>query len=238
MEGDRAAHETTWRALDERYDGTGPCGVLTFLDTPDPQAEWSDPRTLHAGYADDGRQARVAYFSAAVSRRIPGWPPAADAPFRVLPFASSGVTPDQVIAMWLHEAVVDDAEARRRVDEVQVVAVDAGGAPVGVASRFLAHDPQLRMDLFDVRVFVASTHRRSAAATALAVDARDLLQAAFVGGRDTRGAGIRMVIQNEHLRAFLPEPVWRQTQTVLIAEDGRGHHVRVFYFPGARAPLG
>ena len=201
---------------------------------PDPRAEWADPRTLYAGYAADGRQARVAYFRGAVTRPRGGSPPGArDA--RVIAFAGSGVSPDAIVDLWLREGVLDEEEARRRVDEVQAVAVDRAGTPVGVCTRFLHHNPQLRMDLWYIRVFVVAAHRESAVAGTLAVHARDAAQADFVSGRDTRGAGLAIEVQSAVLQT-LEAPVWRETQVVLVAHPAGGFPVRVFFFPGAQAP--
>ena len=69
-----------------------------------------------------------------------------------------------------------------------------------MSTRFLERNEQLGMDLWYMRVFVAAAHRTSNAATALAVGSRDHLQAAFLEGRDTRGAGMAMVVQSEILK--------------------------------------
>ncbi len=91
------------------------------------------------------------------------------------------------------------------------------------------------MDLWHIRVFVAAAHRESAVAGTLAVGARDALQADFVAGRDTRGAGMAIVVQSAVLQT-LAAPVWRETQVVLIDDPEGGFPVRVFFFPGAQAP--
>jgi hypothetical protein len=59
----------TYNALAPEYDGSPgiPIGLCVLLSTPEerqrrPALEWSDPRTIYAGYLRDGRQARIAYF--------------------------------------------------------------------------------------------------------------------------------------------------------------------------------
>ncbi len=58
----KAAHG----ALNARYDGSGPIGLLVlagealYRDRPD--ALWRDPQLVYAGYTDDGRQLRLGYF--------------------------------------------------------------------------------------------------------------------------------------------------------------------------------
>lgn len=50
--------------------GDGPVGLCLLVDDPGerrrrPQAEWSGPRLLYAGYLPGGRQVRIAYFDGA-----------------------------------------------------------------------------------------------------------------------------------------------------------------------------
>jgi hypothetical protein len=62
---------TAFRALDVEFDpdAGGPIGLCLLLDAAQarerPEAEWTDPRMLYAGYLADGRQVRVAYFTGA-----------------------------------------------------------------------------------------------------------------------------------------------------------------------------
>ena len=171
----RDVHAATWRALDADYAGTGPEGLLAIPADADPALEWSDPRTLFAGFTEHGREARIAPFTAARTTPLPGWPPA-DPSYRVLPYAEQDVvTADDVVALWLREGILNEAEARRRVEEVLLVAVDHDGGLVGVSTSYLQRNAQLRLDLHHVRAFVAAAHRRSTAATALAVGAREHL---------------------------------------------------------------
>ena len=60
-----------FRMLDDEYDpeAGGPVGLLAPLGAAQaarrPEAQWDDPRFLHAGFLADGRQARIAYFAGA-----------------------------------------------------------------------------------------------------------------------------------------------------------------------------
>jgi hypothetical protein len=63
----------TFNALDAEFDGRAgsPIGLCVLIaDAAErrrrPEAEWSDPRMIYAGYLDDGRQVRIAYFEDAV----------------------------------------------------------------------------------------------------------------------------------------------------------------------------
>ena len=62
----------TFDALAAEFDGASGSPVgLCVLAGPDlrrqrPEAEWTDPRMLYAGYSPEGLQVRVAYFDGAV----------------------------------------------------------------------------------------------------------------------------------------------------------------------------
>jgi hypothetical protein len=64
---------STFNALAAEFDGRpgSPIGLCVLIaDAAErhrrPEAEWSDPRMIYAGYLDDGRQVRLAYFEGAV----------------------------------------------------------------------------------------------------------------------------------------------------------------------------
>ena len=59
-------------ALAEKFDpeAGGPVGLCVVISDRDemkrrPEAEWTDPRLLYAGYTPDGRQVRIGYFPGA-----------------------------------------------------------------------------------------------------------------------------------------------------------------------------
>src|SRR5215210_1483503 len=68
----RAMHRAAFQALESEFDPDrgGPIGLCAAIGDRAtmkryPEAEWSDPRTLYAGYLPDGGQVRVAYFAGA-----------------------------------------------------------------------------------------------------------------------------------------------------------------------------
>jgi hypothetical protein len=63
---------TAFRALDAAYvpDGDEPVGLCLLVGDREelrrrPEAEWTDPRLVYAGYLPDGRQVRIGYFAGA-----------------------------------------------------------------------------------------------------------------------------------------------------------------------------
>jgi hypothetical protein len=235
-----AMFEAAYREFDAEYDGAPeePIGICLALEERErlarPEAEWPDPRTIYAGYFPDGRQVRLAYFTAA--RSVSHEPPA-ESDYRVVAFAEQDtIGPDDVIALWTTEAGLPEAEARRRVDEMLLVAIDDQDRIAGVTTRYLQRNQQLRMDLWHIRAYAAEAHRKSSIATLLAVLGRENLEQRFVSGRDTRAAGLLYEVESELLKRLFPNALWKPADVLYIGDNEQGAHVRVHYFAGALAP--
>lgn len=140
-----------------------------------------------------------------------------------------------IIDLWTREGTVSPGTAARRVHDVLFVCVDERDGPVAVGSAYLQRNLQLRMDLWYYRTFTAREHRMSNAGLLLALRSRDLLEQRYVDGRDTRGAGLAYEVQNAGLRTQ-GDPQWFPIGITFLGENEQGDHLRVRYFPGARAP--
>lgn len=247
--------EAAFATLEEEFDpaAVGPIGVCLIVSDPAvmegrPEAVWPDTQLTFAGYLDDGQQLRIRYFEgAAIGPGFPDSPALSDTVldppledrYRIEALDDSAVvTPEDVLTLWRSEEAMPEAEARRRLDEVELVAVDEAEELVGIASAYLQHNPQLRLELWFGRVFVASAHRHSNLGRVLMMRGREYLEQRFTSGEDTRGAGIVMEIENEGLKRYFNKGLWRAAHihSTFIGENDRGDHVRVYYFPGAQVP--
>jgi hypothetical protein len=240
----------TFNALEAEFDPApgSPLGLCVLVGDPDerrrhPQAEWSDPHLLYAGYLADGRQVRIAYFDGAVITsdrsfmREPGEARPLPEGYRIAPYAEQDAVGRQdVVELWTSEAGLARAEAERRVPEILLVATDPENRLVGVSTAYQQRNRQLHANLWYMRVFVASSHRRSRLASELTRLGRQQLTHRFLGGNDTGAIGIIYEIESEILKRTRPEAIWRRSRFAFIGEDARGRHVRVHYFPGALAP--
>jgi hypothetical protein len=174
----------------------------------------------------------------------PGLPIDLDGGYRLALFAEQdAVTTEDVVAMWISEAEVDEEEARRRIAELLIVVTGPDGQLAAVSTAYVHRNNQLRCDVWHVRVFVSAGHRMSHLAIALAVATRDHFAQRFISGQDRRGIGVLFEVQNEVLKrrgvgkgsgAALGR--WRRTDFFFIGENARGDHIRIHYFPGALAP--
>jgi hypothetical protein len=170
---------------------------------------------------------------------IPGF---SDERYRVTLFEEAdGVDEGAVLEFWAAEQAMPAAAARERVGEVVAVALDEGKL-VGVSTAYLSRSPQLRTQMWHCRTFVGAAHRRSMLAVALLRQTRFHLESQFELGSDTRAPGIILEVENVDLKSARTEAVWTADWAgpiswTFIGENARGDHVRVYYFPGALAPL-
>ena len=144
--------------------------------------------------------------------------------------------PQAVLDFWRREDAMPEEIAERRVGDVRLVALDEHAAIAAVSSAYLRFNEQLRLPMWYFRVFVGASHRRHDLAERLAYAGRDQLAQAFVSGGDRRASGIVYELESLEL-AHAPEARWREIKFTFIGENEYGEHVRVHYFPGARAPL-
>ena len=146
----------------------------------------------------------------------------------------SEVTEADILELWRREDVVPEAEARKRVHEVHLVALHEDDGLVGLSSAYLRRNEQLQLDLWYYRAYVSGAHRRSNVAVNLAVTGRDHLQERYTSGQDVRGQGIAYAVENEGLK-HVNQALWLPTGLTFIGVDAKDDHIRVRYFPGALA---
>ena len=92
--------------------------------------------------------------------------------------------------------------------------------------------------MWHIRTFVGRDHRRGALGTLLLRGTRQHLEQRFVSGADIRAPGIMLELENPEVKRAKNEAVWPPgMRWTFIGENARKDHIRVCYFPGARAPL-
>ena len=212
-----------------------------------PQAIWPGTDLIFAGYVDDGRQVRLRYFwGASISPGLPNSPsleetraqeyPLEDR-YEILPLERAQATAEDVINLWLREgAMTTTDDARQRVAEVSLVAVEREGGVAGVSTVYLQRNEQLRMNLWHYRTYVAEPHRLSNIAAQLIFRNRDLLEEHFISGADTRAPGMLFELENPGMREYFNKALWLPADFIFLGENESGAHVRVHYFPGAEVP--
>lgn len=234
-------------------DRSGPIGLAVIVSDPEemrarPEVIWPDAELFYAGVLPERRQLRLRYFwDAEIDKGLPDSPTldetaateyALEEGYAIEPLAGSDrATTDDVLAMWAREKAVPEPEAKRRVHEVQMVAVGPSGEVAGVSTAYLQRNPQLQLDLWYYRTYVARAHRHSQIAAQLIFRTCDLIEERHVRGDDTRADGLLFELENPGMRSYFNRALWLPANFLFIAENERGAHVRVRYFPGTQAPV-
>lgn len=233
-------------ALDEEFGATGqgPIGVCVPVHAGEldawPEAAWTEAPFIYGGRSDDGARLYLGYFEGATiapgeNQLMTSYDLAPG--YSVVRLTEQDeISEEDVIAFWLREAGISEAEANRRILEVLFIGIHEEDGLCGVSTAYLARNPQLDLQLWYYRVFVSGAHRLSNVAVQLALAGRDLLEERYVSGADTRGLGVAYEVENEGLRSYFNQAFWWPTLLTFIGENAKGDHVRVRYFPGARAP--
>jgi hypothetical protein len=245
---------TAFEALDAEYraDRSGPVGLCVLVSDPEemrrqPEAIWPETQLLYGGTMPDGHQLRLRYFDdAIIGPGLPNSPTVAQSEaqdyslgegYRIVPLAETdAASPDDVLELWAREAAMPETEAQRRVHEVLMVALDPNDGVAAVSTVYLERNPQLGLDLFYYRTYVANEHRMGHLAVRLLWATRDHLRERFEGGEDTRAPGMIMEVENELLKTYYNRAFWVISDFFFIGESEHGAHVRVHYFPGVQAP--
>ena len=156
--------------------------------------------------------------------------------YRIELFADQdAVTEGDVIELWKREVSMPDDVARRRIDQVLVVATHESGALAGISTGYLERNPQLGLDLWYCRALVAEAHRLNHITPHLVVAVSDHLEQRYLAGEGS-GAGVAYVLENKGLMRDFRDAILDPIDAVYIGDNRRGAPIRVHYFPGVLAP--
>jgi hypothetical protein len=144
---------------------------------------------------------------------------------------------EAIRGLWQREGVLGPEEAERRLAEVKLVAVHETAGVVAVFTAYLGEVPQLGMELWYYRVFVAAGHRSGNLAQLISRMGCKRLGDAYVDGSDSRGSGTIMELENEGLKQRFNWGQWVLPPCTFIGTNEHGDHVYVDYFPGATVPV-
>ena len=153
------------------------------------------------------------------------------------------VTPalaSEIIALWQGEAaIVDSAEAARRVAESVCVARDGAGRLVAVATAQRRAIPFLGQPMYYLRAFLARPVRRGLLAHRLLRACQDALAADAASASPASDAiGLFLELENPVFAREGDRAVWRRSGMIYAGRTPRGLQRRIWYFPGARLARG
>jgi len=149
---------------------------------------------------------------------------------------------DEIVNFWLTEGALPDRQsAADRARQLLVVARDESGNVAGVSTVFPTHVKRLGFACFYYRTFVGRGHRSIGLRSTrlwqqILLESYRALNERFRAGHDPEVLGIYMEIENPTVMRTLNEAIWndRRMNVVFIGKTPAGHHVRPWYFEGAR----
>lgn len=141
---------------------------------------------------------------------------------------------DDVLSFWKrHGGPVGDV-AEQRLKQLVYVVRNESGAVVGASTAFKGYVKQLRNHFFIFRLMIAPESRIPGLTSRLLVSTREYLELIHQQEGQDIPIGLLTVVQNEKLKKFRNEAIWPASKMVYIGNTPEGHHIRVYYFKGAR----
>ncbi len=147
------------------------------------------------------------------------------------------VTPalaDELVAFWRdNNAIVSDAIARRRVEQVVCIARDEAGALCGVGTALVKVLPRLRQPMYYYRQFFARSLRGQHQELAFFRRCKQVLQAYNADLDQAESLGILLEIENAKIAAAYKRAHEPAFDATFIGYSPRGLQLRVSYFDDA-----
>jgi hypothetical protein len=141
----------------------------------------------------------------------------------------------QVIDIWKRNGGPVGEQASGRLAQLVFVVRNEGGEVVGISTAFRAYVKQLRNNFFALRLMLIPQYRIPGLTSRLLVSTRDFLESIHENDPvDQRTIGVITLVENQQLKEGRNEAIWPASRMVYIGNSKEGHHIRVYYFKGAR----
>lgn len=146
---------------------------------------------------------------------------------------ATGISED-VLNVWRdHGGPIGEA-GHERLKQLVFVVRNAEGKVVGISTAFKAYIKQLRNHFFAIRLLLIPEYRIPGLTSTLLVRTRDFLESIHLDEVTDPAIGIMTLVENQRIKEYRNEAIWPASGMVYIGNSGEGHHIRVYYFKGAR----
>ncbi len=139
----------------------------------------------------------------------------------------------QVLTLWRNHGGPTGAIAGERVRQLVFVVRD-NGRVIGISTGLKVYVRQLRNYLFAVRLMIIPEYRIPGLTSKLMVSTRDFLESIHSKEIVKPAIGIITLVEDPLLKEERNEAIWPASGMVYIGNSAEGHHIRVYYFKGAR----
>jgi hypothetical protein len=140
----------------------------------------------------------------------------------------------QVIDIWKQTGGLDAAQAMERLNQLVYVIKNNEGNVIGMSTAFKAYIKQLRNNLYAFRCMLIPDCRIPGLTSKLVVMTRDFLESIHEQDGPEPPIGVITLVENDRIKQSRREAIWPASKMVYIGNSKEGHHIRVYYFKGAR----
>lgn len=140
----------------------------------------------------------------------------------------------EVRTIWEEHGGPVGTKADARLRQLVFVVKDPNGRVVGISTAFKAYIARLRNHFYAIRLMIVPDFRVPGLSSKLLVSTRDFLESIHGVEETDRAIGIITMVENAMLKEHRNEAVWPASGMVYIGNSAEGHHIRVYYFKGAR----
>jgi hypothetical protein len=141
---------------------------------------------------------------------------------------------NDILKLWHRYGGPAGPEADERLRQIVYAVRNAEGQVVGVSTAYKAFVKQLGHHFFAIRLLLADAYRVPGLTSKLLVMTRDFLESIHSQDTADPAIGIITLVENPRLKQYRNEAVWPASGMVYIGKSPKGHHLRVYYFRGAR----
>ena len=140
----------------------------------------------------------------------------------------------QVLEIWRNNAGPIGERANERLSELVFVVSTTSGEVVGISTAFKAYVKRLRNHFYALRLLLLPQYRIPGLTSKLLTETCVFLESVHGQGEEEETIGVITLVENERLKQKRNEAVWPASKMVYIGNSHDGHHLRVYYFAGAR----
>lgn len=141
---------------------------------------------------------------------------------------------EEVEQIWRRHGGPIGANAQERLRQLVFVLRAGDGAIVGVSTAFKVYVKQLRNYFFAIRLLLVPEYRIPGLTSKTLLATRDFLESIHLQEGVDPAIGIITLVENDRLKEKRNEAIWPASRMVYIGNSPEGHHIRVYYFKGAR----
>lgn len=140
----------------------------------------------------------------------------------------------QILDMWANHGGPVGAAAMERLQRLVLVVKTNTGDVVGISTSEKLYLKRLRNYFFAIKIEVISALDMPDLWSDILVSTRDFLESIHSDDSSNPAIGIVAHLENDPMRVNSRAAIWPGSGMVYIGNTAEGHHIRVYYFKGAR----